>query len=165
MLFVLALVLISFPGPVHTTADPSSRFELRWTEATAAEPHKLTFRRVGAGREELVREFDRHVEILWSPGGDSFIVNDYEGSDSSRAYVYSSRAPADGHELRADLPRELRHALADAHHGYVAASSWLSESAVLLKVSGYGGRDETGFDALVKCRKRDARWSCRAVPR
>lgn len=157
--------LIFFPGTRHASIDPSHRYELSWREATSDQPHELLFRKFPAEFKILVREFDRSVEVIWSPSGDSFLVNDHEGSDSSRVYVYNSVRPTTAHELRAELPSPVAQALDKSHHAYLSASKWIDESTVLLRAHGYGTAQPSDFDLLVRCRHRGSVWSCASASR
>ncbi len=153
-------LLVLFPGTRHSSLDPSHRYEVSWREATAGHSHELLFRKLPDGSKTLIRRFDRWVEVLWSPSGDSFLVNDHEGSDSSRVYVYDSVRPAAPHEVRAELPHSVGQALAESHHAYLSASKWVDESTVLLRAEGYGMAQSAGFDLLVRCRRKSSVWSC-----
>ena|SRR6266851_3869392 len=165
MITPLFMLLILFPETRHTSIDPSHRYEVSWREATNEQPHQLTFRKIPAGSKTLVRNFDRSVEVLWSPSGNSFLVTDHEGSDSSRVYVYNSSVPNTPHELRAELPTSVARALAESHHAYLPASKWLDDSAVLLRAHGYGDTQRRGFDVHVRCGRKDGVWFCVSLVR
>ena len=143
---------VSFPGAKSETKSPDGRYIVRNADDEKQEPaHKLTLIDATSGSAIKSYSYGRHVDVLWSPTSDAFVVNDYEGSDMSRPVLFT--AP-----WTADQPIDLREKLTDFlrrrgeakrvegdHHVYFSAKRWLGGSEILCRVNGYGDVDRKGF--------------------
>jgi hypothetical protein len=102
-------------------------------------------------RRELF-DYDRHVDVLWSPDSTLFAVTDYGESDLSHCRVFSVDEKIKTVSALDQLSRTLSESerkrlqrLQSNHHFYVAASAWTASKELKLKVWGHGAADPGGF--------------------
>jgi len=98
---------------------------------------KLWIQRKGSSERKLVREFERSLDVSWSPDSRHFFINDASGSNGTLAYVYDTETlkVVDVQEMLAAASRGVRNFEAD--HFYVQAKHWVSPDALLVTVNGY----------------------------
>jgi len=102
------------------------------------EVRKLWIKRKGSSDRTLVRDFDRSLDISWSPDSQHFFVNDASGSGETRPYVYD---PATLHST--DLAKLVAKAspkaanYLGADHSYLEAKHWINSHEVLVKMMAY----------------------------
>jgi hypothetical protein len=155
----LVFIVSLFPSSENISSDPSGRYQLRWEEASELDPHRLFIKSSITKREEFVRAFNRHIQVSWSPTGNQFAVTDFEGSDSSRVYIYQSNAVLKTVEIRKQIPDVLVRYLDGNHHSYLKFVSWKSDGEILLSVSSYG--DVGNLDQKVSCNLDKDVWTCK----
>ena len=135
---------VSFPGPKSETRSPDGRYAIRNVDDEEAQPpHSLTLIDSSSGKQYKIRDYGRHVEVLWSPASDAFIVNDFEGSDSTRPILY----PLPWRDEEIDLLKELTDFLRTRgeeklvlqnDHVYLSVNRWLNSREVLCRLEAYG---------------------------
>jgi hypothetical protein len=142
---------ISFPGSKSTTKSPDGRYTVQNLDDAHAEPaHALMLIDSKSGKQHKIYEYGRHVDVLWSPASDALVVNDYGGSDFSRAMLFTLPSG----ESRVNLWKELIHFLqsrGDARsalgngHVYFTVEKWLNDHEFRCKLTGYGPANRKGF--------------------
>ena len=98
---------------------------------------KLWIERTGSKERKFIREFERSLDISWSPDSRHFFINDASGSSDTLSYVYDPenlKAVDLLTVLNAASPR-LRRFRAD--HFYVEAKHWINSEELLVTVDGY----------------------------
>jgi hypothetical protein len=98
---------------------------------------KLWIQEGTSSERKLVRDFERSLDISWSPDSSHFFVNDASGSTETNCYVYDpqTRRAVDVSKLIAAASRRVRNFEAD--HFYVDAAHWVSSDELLVTVTGY----------------------------
>jgi hypothetical protein len=133
----------SFPGSAPLS-DPTGRWIIEWREATETLAHALLLRDNETGRLSRLLEFERSVDVAWSPDGAALSVTDHAASNESLLSVYWPSRP--GVVLRVDelltarggeMPERIKNG-----HRYFKAASWLRPKLLRLSVVTYD--DEPG---------------------
>ena len=98
---------------------------------------KLWIQRNGTAERIPIRDFDRSLDVSWSPDSRHFFVNDASGSTETRCYVYDAETlraidvlklvSADSHRLRNF----------EADHSYLEAKHWVRSDELLVTFLGY----------------------------
>jgi hypothetical protein len=143
-----------FPGRVSELRSPRGRFVLISVDADSTHSngsfsanHALFVRDLRDNEKRLVYEFDRYVDVKWSPRGGKVAINDYHSSDRSSSVILL----IDGQEKRIDLDDkfasevERERSISGNHHVYMETDRWLNDNRVLLKIHGHGDVDPGGF--------------------
>jgi hypothetical protein len=92
-------------------------------------------------KQTLVKEYERSVQVGWSPDSRAFFVNDAYVSNLEDAFVYwiDSKKPLllndaiRGRDKEADM--------FPADHAYFQVGRWLSAHEVLVEYCGHGGEN------------------------
>jgi hypothetical protein len=104
---------------------------------------------VKSGTKVKIHSYDRHVDVLWSPESNALIINDYEGSDSTRPLLYS----LPWGDRRTDLLERLTIFLRTRHeenivlkndHVYFTVRSWINPHELLCQLQAYGEANPRG---------------------
>jgi hypothetical protein len=110
------------------------------------ETRKLWIKHKGDRDRTLVRDFDRSVDISWSPDSRHFFVNDASGSTDTLGYVY------DPVTLKAtELADVVTTADPDAKkylgagHSYLEANRWINSHALSVTLWGHFDEERVGF--------------------
>jgi hypothetical protein len=95
-------------------------------------------------------EYRRHVDVLWAPASNAFVVNDYEGSNASHPVLFTKPWSAQPIDLRERLlaflgSQEATKSMLNNLHVYLLAQRWISYDNILCHVTGYGDADPQGF--------------------
>jgi hypothetical protein len=148
----------SFPGPRVEIVSPRGRFAVVWVAADASPDrlHQLLLKDRRSGATRVLRRFGRSVEVVWAPDGQRLAVTDRLGSDSAQTWVHSvggASAVEVWKTLKAQQGLKSLAFAAGAHHVYVEADHWLSNSTLAIRVWGYGG--EKPFDRLLPVELRE----------
>ena len=142
---------ISFPGTKSEVKSHDGRYIVRNQDDEKQQPaHTLTLVDTKDNSATKVYSYSRHVEVLWSPTSDAFVVNDYEGSDISRPVLFTAPwtgQPVDLREKLIDFLRSGRGAksVLENHHVYFSVRRWLHANEILCRLTGYGDADPKGF--------------------
>ncbi len=103
----------------------------------------------GNARKTLYR-YGRWLNILWSPSSGAFVVNDFYVSDDSHCILFILKPKL----VRIDLvetlakslkPGTLQDLVTGGYPVFKFAVKWRHAESLLLKVTGFGDVDETGF--------------------
>jgi hypothetical protein len=93
-----------------------------------------------------VRDFDRSLDISWSPDSQHFFVNDASGSTDTLGYVYDpttlkATALADVvTSVDADAKKYL-----GAGHSYLQANRWINSHELSVTLWGHFDEERVGF--------------------
>jgi len=141
----------SFPGTRSETTSPDGRYTIRNADDGSQVPaHTLTLIDNRDGAATKVYSYARHVDVLWAPTSNAFVVNDYEGSDESRPILFTAPWTNQPVDLREEMLEYLRsrheaRSVLGNGHVYFSAKKWLSGNEVLCNVTGYGDVNPKGF--------------------
>lgn len=141
----------SFPGTRSETTSPDGRYTIRNADdGTQVPAHILTLIDNRDGVATKVYSYSRHVDVLWAPTSNAFVVNDYEGSDESHPILFTTPWTSQPVNLRDKMIEYLRsrheaRSVLENDHVYFSAEKWLSGNEVLCKVTGYGDVNPKGF--------------------
>ena len=69
--------------------SPNGLYLLQWEGATVNSPHRLFLLDRKTGRKALFFEFERMVDIGWSPSGKSVFATDHAGSNVSQCFLFT----------------------------------------------------------------------------
>jgi hypothetical protein len=141
---------VHFPGSESEAKSPNHQYIIQNLDYEKMEPaHVLVLLDTRSGSKTKIHSYDRHVDILWSPRSDAFVINDYEGSDSARPILYS--LPWNG--KKTDLLETLTVFLRRRHeeslvlkndHVYFSVRRWINSHELLCRLEAYGGASPTG---------------------
>ena len=99
---------------------------------------KLWIQRNGSSERTPVRDFERSLDISWSPDSHHFFVNDASGSTETLCYVYEpvTLKVTDVAQLVAKAsPKGAKYL--GAHHSYLNAKRWVNSHQVIVKLEAY----------------------------
>jgi WD40 repeat protein len=108
----------------------------------------------GKRSRELIKEYDRSLDVSWSPDSRLFFVNDNSGSTDARCYVYEpvSLKQAELAKLKeTDVAKLVLAADSNAEqflkagHSYLKAKQWLNTHELLVTVTGHDDESHRGF--------------------
>jgi hypothetical protein len=132
---------VSFPGDSRQTSAPDSRGAIvnvdREEPDAQGNSHILYFR-TPSGSFIPILSYPRHVEILWSPSGDTAAISDAWASDDAICLVFdtTTRQLTDTTpQLEATLPW-----LADLRrrgHCTISALGWNCQGELEVRIDGY----------------------------
>jgi hypothetical protein len=110
------------------------------------EARKLWIKHKGDRNRTLVRDFDRSLDISWSPDSSHFFVNDASGSTDTLGYVYDPvilKATALADVLTSGDPNAKKYL--GAGHFYLEANRWINSHELLVTLWGHFDEDRVGF--------------------
>ena len=131
----------SFPGAKSKARSPDGRYVIR------NDDDSLSLIDSESGKQTRFYDYRRHVDVLWSPRSNAFVINDHEGSDSTKPLLF----PLPWRDARIDLWEKLipflkshgeAHFALENHHVYFTVEKWLNGQQMLCKLSGYGEVDD-----------------------
>jgi len=142
---------VSFPGARSGAESPDGRFSIKNSDNDLHDPaHSLTLVDHQNGSVINIYQYERGVDVLWSPASNAFVINDHEGSNVSHPVLFREPWSTNYTDLRAQLIDYLGSAneaksVLDNHHVYFTAQRWLSNKQILCELTGYGDVDPKGF--------------------
>jgi hypothetical protein len=126
--------------------NPSGTYEAIWSPASGAHAQRLYLKDVRTGRTHKLVEFDRGVDVLWSPDGRRLAITNWLGSNVSEVIVLRL-----GARRRTNLADALYKSLgiqpeiSGNDHIYFEALRWVGPKRLLFSVSGHGDRNLEEF--------------------
>jgi len=151
MLFGAKAQKRSFPGLQPELKSPDGRYLIRNSDSLTENPaHTLTLVDAKSGYEIKIYQYARGADVLWSPASDAFVINDYEGSNSTRPILY--QLPWRG--TKVDMLTEMANFLQSRgkekiifgnDHLYFTVRRWLNKKELLCRLNGYGDANPNGF--------------------
>ncbi len=135
-----------FPDGANAAIAPNQALRLYSVDHEDAEPNHTLLLTVSATQAtEKVLDFDRYVEVAWSPNSQAFFVTDYAGSDQANCFVFKfpplSRMDVTPRLLQLSPEKNLF----KNHHLYIKCTRWKDARHVEVDVSGYGDQHPRGF--------------------
>jgi len=109
------------------------------------ETRKLWIKSKGSQERTLVRDFDRSLDISWSPDSRHFFVNDASGTDTL-GYVYDPvtlKETALAEVVVAADPTAKKYL--GAGHSYLEANRWINSHELLVTLWGHFDEERVGF--------------------
>jgi hypothetical protein len=144
--------VVSFPGQQREAGSPNRRYTIKNSDRENEQPvHVLTLIDDLNGSAINIYGYARHVDVLWSPSSEVLNINDYQGSNSAKAFLYV--LPWTGRQT--DLLKELVAFLQTRgkgkeilgnDHVYFTARSWLNSQEVLCRLKAYGAVNPKGIE-------------------
>ncbi|MFZ3362965.1 MAG: hypothetical protein WBX13_06765 [Candidatus Acidiferrales bacterium] len=141
---------VSFPGAKSETESPDRRYVIRNSDSLTENPaHTLWLVDAKGGSAIKIYQYARSADVLWSPASDAFVINDYEGSNSTRPFLYA--VPWTGTKI--DLLEEFTHFLRGRHeerlvlkndHVYFTVRRWINPHELLCQLEAYGAASPHG---------------------
>ena len=131
--------VISLPqGAMTTIPSPDRNWTLIFELPDLYTARKLWIQHRGSSGRKLVREFDRSLDISWSPDSQHFVVNDASGSGETRPYVYDP-ATLQSVDLAVLIAKASPKAddYLGADHSYLDAKRWINSHELLIKMMAY----------------------------
>lgn len=142
--------ILSFPGAKLETESPDGRSMIRNSDSLSESPaHTLTLVEAKSGSSIKIYQYARSVDVLWSPASDAFVINDYEGSDSTRPFLYE--VPWTG--TKTDILKEFTRFMRRRHeeklvlkndHVYFTVRRWINPRELLCQFEAYGEASPRG---------------------
>lgn len=131
--------VVSLPqGALTRIPSPNGKWTLIFECPNECADRKLWIEERASRTRRFVKEYERDLEISWTPDSRFFFVNDEYGSDGSRCYVY------DAVDLKVtDMAALLASGNSDATkflkagHSYLKAKSWISLRELLVILYGH----------------------------
>jgi len=146
----LAVAVGGFPGTDHEVMSPDGVHSVVWEEPRVNDPeftHHLLMHDKRTSRSIPLMPFIRNVRVEWTPSGRYVAVTCRCGSDFSDVSVFDAVHPGKGVAVTKELQRRLGRILVlDNHHAYVETLGWLDDTALRIRVWGYGERNPKGFE-------------------
>lgn len=94
-----------FPGSTSEGCpDPQGRWIVQWFEPATNSKHVLWLRPLHGGQRTKLLEFDRSVDLAWSPDGRALAILDHAASNEDILWAATGRML----EQRRDLLEEVR---------------------------------------------------------
>jgi hypothetical protein len=141
---------VHFPGSESEAKSPNHQYIIQNLDYEKMEPaHVLVLLDTRSGSKTKIHSYDRHVDILWSPRSDAFVINDYEGSDSARPILCS----LPWNDKKTDLLERFTVFLRGRHeenlilkndHVYFSVRRWLNPQELLCQLEAYGEASPNG---------------------
>jgi hypothetical protein len=141
----------SFPGRRSEVTSLNGRYMIRNSDNLKENPaHTLTLVDAKGGPAIKIYQYARGADVLWSPASDAFIINDYEGSNSTRPVLYEVPWTGTKTDILVELTNFLRSRGGEKivfgnDHLYFTARRWLNKREVLCRLDGYGTANPNGF--------------------
>ena len=129
----------TFPSENQHCVSPGDRWEVEWQAPSGDGRHVLWLKDFSSGIRTELAEFDRSVELLWSPDGRALAVTDHTASNESVIWVFTGPKLLPGvnveDRLRASLGRVPE--IFKNGHRYFEALDWSSSDLLRFRVRAY----------------------------
>jgi len=163
--FISTLFAVQFPSQRRLASPNGEWVIVNKDPVSTADEHTLWLERSSAGTRKQLYTYERHVTVFWSPDSKKICITDFEGSDSSRPYVFEIQhgTRVDIRERAATNSAELRRLLAN-HHAYVEGVGFLKGDRLLIRAHGYGDQPPEGFSRCYEVSLEGASVKSRKCP-
>lgn len=136
--------------PEHSRAvSPNGRYVLVGVDSDTEPNHTVFLEDLRLKTRRKLFNYDRHIELLWSPDSESFAVSDYAGSDYSLCSIVSVTGNVPPIQVWDELVKAAtaneQKSLLHNDHVYIAATDWVSPRILKVKVWGHGEVNPAGF--------------------
>jgi hypothetical protein len=145
-------VTCTFPGVPRSCSDPQGRWEVEWQEPAGGTGHLLWLKSVARGTKNRLLEFDRSVELFWSPGGRALAITERAGSNESVLRVFAGPGLRQSVNVEARLRKSLGRLpeIFDNGHRYFEALGWLSADVLRFRVRAYDSEPGKGYEGTFR---------------
>lgn len=143
--FITSAQRISFPGRDSESKSPNGNFVIQNLDYDDRDPaHVLVLVDTKTGTKTKIHSYDRHVDLLWSPQSNALVINDYEGSDSTRPLLFLFPWTGDKLDLLEKLTdfmrsRNREDRLHKNDHSSLTVQRWINSHELLCQLEAYGG--------------------------
>jgi hypothetical protein len=129
----------TFPGVQEGCRDPTGRWSIQWREPSAGAKHELWLKPIRGGAMTKLLEFNRSVDLLWSPAGRALAITDHAGSSESNLKVATGGTLERIENVEEKLQASLGQlpAIFNKGHRYFEAVRWVRSDALLFRVRAY----------------------------
>lgn len=141
---------MSFPGNKSDSKSRNGRYVVQNLDYDNRElAHDLVLLDTKNGTKTKIYSYGRGVDLLWSPQSDAFVINDHEGSDSTRPLLYSLPWT----DKKTDLLEKLTDFLRSRHeeglirkndHVYFVVRRWIGPHELFCELEAYGEASPQG---------------------
>lgn len=155
----------TFPGKIEVCRDPTDRRRIQWQESSGSAAHILWLRHSGDGVRSKLLEFNRSVDVLWSPNGQYMAITNHLLSDESVLMVFSGRRFERSDRVDeklvgslGEIPEIFRNG-----HRYFVAVRWINADRLQFRVRAYDsepGKEFVGmfqYDVTGRVRREPAK--------
>jgi hypothetical protein len=142
-----------FPSGKDTVYSPDRKFVIQNFDPDSTErQHRIFLKDVSSGKQWELMQYNRHVEVAWSPNSTSIAVTDFDGSNHSGAYVFFVDKRKDPVNIEKELLRStrLKDHLVKNDHVYIKVQKWLSSTKMEIAIEAYGDNDPHGYSTTIK---------------
>ena len=140
---------------VESIPSPNGRWVL---VATPSETRTVTLVDKESQKRALIKEYDRSLQIGWSPDSSAFFLNDAYASNLEDAYVYfiAFGKPVLLNDYVLGHDSEAKSVAKKVDHAYFQVGNWTNAGTLLLEYCGHGGEAPgIQFDFIYKIDFRD----------
>ncbi len=140
---------VQFPNEGTSAISPNGKYIVNSIENTSGRTnHVLILEDSSSSKKWPFYEYDRHVEVLWSPKGDRLIINDHAESNQSTCILYDV-----SHRTMENLWKIIENSGIEKSalsndHVYVSCARWLADDRVEVALSAYGDANPEGIDKV-----------------
>jgi len=139
----------TFPSDNQRCRSPRGLWEVEWQEPSGDGRDVLWLKPTPSGTRAKLMEFDRSVDLLWSPDGRALAVTDRAGSSESVVWVFT------GPKLlrRVNVEERLRASLGqlpeifENGHRYFESLGWSSSDLLRFRVRAYDSEPGRMYEA------------------
>ena len=134
----------SFPSRTTKSKSPNGRYVIQNIDYDNRDPaHDIVLLDTKNGTKTTIQSYERGVDVFWSPQSDAFVINDHEGSDSTRPFLYSLPWTGSKIDLLEKLTDFLRtrkeeKVVLGNDHVYFSAKRWMDAHELLGRLEAYG---------------------------
>ena len=125
-------------GEASRIPSPNGKWALIFQCPNDCSERKLWVEDTSSHARKLVKEYQRSLDIAWTPDSRLFFVNDNSGSTDARCYVYEAASLKETDVAKVVLAR-YPHAeqFVNSGHSYLRAKRWLNSHALLVVLTGH----------------------------
>ena len=147
--------VVLFPDE-QRAVSPGSRYVLENVASNSGPPyvHTIFLRDRKLASRRKIFEYERHVQILLNPNGESFALSDYAGSNVAVCSVIGVHENVKALSILDDVlktvPANERVAIQRNDHLYVAAVAWIDAQTLRVAIWGHDSERRKGFSRFYR---------------
>lgn len=138
-----------FPGGGELV-DPTGKWSITWKEASPTQAHALLLKNMKSGKEKHLLWFDRHVSVMWAPGGNAFAVTDYAESSDSIVWIARIEAPERLINVEDAFISSLGrlNEIYENGHRYFKATNWVEATILRFEVDAWDAHPGKKYEGI-----------------
>jgi hypothetical protein len=142
--------VVSLPrGEASRIPSPNGKWALIFECPNDCSERKLWVEDTSSHARKLVKEYERSLDIAWTPDSRLFFVNDNSGSTDARCYVYEAASLKETDVAKVVLARYPNDGqFVNSGHSYLRAKRWLNSHALLVVLTGHNDGSPPGAFTL-----------------